>query len=341
MRTDEFDYRLPDDAIAQTPLAQRDAARLLRVSDLTDHYVRDLPHLVRPGDIVVVNSSRVRAARLAGRRQTGGAVELLLLGRSGDGANTWQALVKPARRIRVGETIDVGRSMVARVVEGPEHGQVIVRLMTSDGRSVEDAIEVEGVVPLPPYIRVDLEDRDRYQTIFADATGSAAAPTAGLHFTAGLVRELKRAGVGIAAVELQVGLDTFRPVTTELIEDHVIHSEVCAIDPRAAEAVNRCRAAGGRIVAVGTTVARTLETFATRDGRVEAGRRNTSLYITPGYRFAAVDLLMTNFHVPRSSLLVMIAAFGGEVWRTAYETALARNYRFLSFGDAMLLEGTA
>lgn len=328
MDVGSFRYDLPEEAIAQRPLEPRDAARLLDTRDLTDHRFSDLPSLLEPGDLVVVNDSRVRRARLVGRRVgTGGSVELLLLSRLQDGR--WEALVSPARRIRPGVEIRVGETLVT-VTEGPTEGRVLV--VFDDERDL-DAI---GSVPLPPYITTELADPERYQTIYSQRVGSSAAPTAGLHFTPAVLQALERKGIPVVSVELQVGLGTFQPIKTCQIEDHVMHQEWCAVPPPTADAIAGTRASGGRVVAIGTTTVRTLETFAREDGTVAPGEGETDLYLMPGSRLRVVDLLVTNFHVPGSSLLVMLAAVMGEEWRKAYTTALERNYRFLSFGDAML-----
>ena len=333
METARFFYELPGERVAQRPAEPRHSARLLRAADLSDWTVRDLPGLLRPGDLVVVNETRVRAARLRGRRAvTGGAVEMLLLGRIGE---RWEALLRPARRLRSGAELEFG-PLAARLETDPHHGKAQVTL-DAGGRDVEEAIAEAGEIPLPPYIRAPLEDPERYQTVFGSKVGSAAAPTAALHFTPQLLDELREGGIGVAAVELQVGLDTFRPITARRIAEHRIHSEWAEVTPAVAARIAAARSAGGRIAAIGTTVVRTLETAAA-DGEVRPYRGSTSLYITPGYRFRAVDILMTNFHIPGSSLLVLVAAFMGERWRALYETALARRYRFLSFGDAMLAE---
>lgn len=338
MKTSGFAYRLPDDMIAQSPVEPRDSARLLRASDLTDWTVRDLPELLRPGDLVVVNDTRVRAARLIGRREpTGGRVELLLLGRRGD---RWGALARPARRLRAGSIVRAG-GLVARVESDPVEGQVEVTLQMESGEAgdevVERAIAETGLVPLPPYIRRALDDPERYQTVFADRVGSAAAPTAGLHLTARTLDDLAERGISVARIELRIGLDTFRQITTEEIEDHRMHSEWMEVPEATVKRMEETHRSGGRVVSVGTTVVRALET-ACRNGRPAPYRGSTSLYITPGYRFGAVDVLLTNFHMPGSSLLVLVAAFVGESWRSVYETARDRGYRFLSFGDAVLLE---
>ncbi len=339
-RTAEFTYQLPDDLIAQSPLEPRDSARLLRASDLTDWSVRDLPMLLRPGDLVVVNETRVRAARLVGHRDpTGGRVEVLLLHRVRD---RWQALLRPSRRIRAGALIRIG-PLAARVETDPEAGMVELTLESVDGVSgdeVEHAIARVGKLPLPPYIHRDLEDPERYQTVFGQRVGSAAAPTAGLHLTGRTLRDLESRGIRLARIELQIGVDTFRPITARHVGDHRMHSEWIDVPSSTVERVLETRARGGRVVAVGTTVVRALET-ACAEGPMMPYRGPTRLYITPGYRFGAVDLLMTNFHTPSSSLLVLVAALVGSSWRSIYETAVARRYRFLSFGDAMLLERSA
>lgn len=333
MRTSEFDYELPDKLIAQTPTEPRDAARLLRASDLSDWSVRDLPRLLDPGDVVVINDTRVRAARLRGhRRHSGGAVELLLLGRRG---KHWEALVRPARRLRAGAIIDFGR-MSARLQTDPVDGLVEVTLETSED-CVEDVVAAVGEVPLPPYIHEPLSDPQRYQTVFARRVGSAAAPTAALHFTQDTFGALEASGVEVATIELQVGLDTFRPITVEKIADHQMHSEWISVQAEAAGRIRAARERGGRVVAIGTTVVRALETAAA-NGELSPFEGPTRLYIMPGYRFRVVDLLMTNFHIPSSSLLVLVAAFVGESWRDVYRAAIERNYRFLSFGDASIFD---
>lgn len=334
MRTVEFFYLLPDEVIAQQPAEPRDAARLLDTRDLTDHRFRDLPDLLDRGDLVVVNKTRVRAARLRGtKRGSGGAVEVLLLGTRGD---LWEALVKPARRIKPGVVLDLGL-LVGTVIGALPEGVFRLDLDTIDGSSVEGAVARQGETPLPPYIREPLIEAERYQTVFAERVGSAAAPTAGLHFTDQLVRTLAEHGISLAAVELEVGLDTFRPIGTDQIDDHLMHSEYYSVPEPTATAIAGTRRRGGRVVAIGTTVVRTLESAFDGSG-VASGEGSTDLFITPGYRFGVVDVLITNFHVPASTLVVMMAAFMGPGWRSAYAHALARGYRFLSFGDAMLAE---
>ena len=338
MRTAEFAYQLPPERIAQSPVEPRDSARLLRGSDLSHWTVRDLPVLLRPGDLVVVNETRVRAARLVGRRDpTGGRVEILLLGREG---STWSALLRPSRRIRAGSVIVIG-PLTARIATDPVAGMVELQLeLEGDGSGpgdVEVAIAEVGQVPLPPYIRRTLEDPERYQTVFGSRVGSAAAPTAGLHLTERTMDALAERGIGTARVELRIGIDTFRPITVDNVADHKMHSEWIDVPPPTVRRIEETRTAGGRVVALGTTVVRALETAGARGG-IAPYRGPTSLYITPGYRFGVVDLLVTNFHMPSSSLLVLVAAFVGDSWRGVYRTALDGGYRFLSFGDAMLLE---
>ncbi len=327
--TTNFSYELPVAAIAQQPIEPRDASRLLDVDGLSDHTFSDLPGLLSPGDVVVVNRSRVRAARLLGTKVVGGGrVEALLLRPLSD--DLWQAVVRPARRLRPGSALDFGA--IKAVVETiPSDGLVEISLQ-ADG-ALEDAIAVTGTVPLPPYIHEQLADPERYQTIFARTIGSAAAPTAGLHFTTSVVEALRARSINVVEVELIVGLDTFRPISAANIEDHQIHSETLTIPAEAAEAIN---GRIGDLVAVGTTVVRALESRASPDGRVEVGSVDTRLYITPGYRFRVVDRLITNFHLPGTSLIVLVAAFMGDRWRVAYETALVRGYRFASFGDSMI-----
>ncbi len=326
-RADDFDYDLPDEAIAQTPVEPRDSARLLvaAAADAVEHrQVRELDQILRPGDLLVVNDTKVLAARLLLRKPTGGAVEVLLLEPTGEHGR-WHALVRPSKRVADGTVLELDGVPMATV--GPALG---------DGRRIVDitpeAIDAAGQVPLPPYITEPLADPDRYQTVFARELGSVAAPTAGLHLTDSLLGRLDAAGVGLERVELRVGLGTFRPITADLIDDHDMHAERYTVTPEAWERIQ----AAERVVAVGTTVVRTLESAAAT-GRLEG---DTSLFIRRGHRWGAVDVLMTNFHVPRSSLLVLVDALIGDRWKQLYRTALDERYRFLSFGDAMLLERT-
>lgn len=327
--TSAFAYELPVEAIAQGPVEPRDASRLLDTDDLSDHTFTHLPNLLDPGDLVVVNRSRVRAARLLGTKvEGGGRVEALLLRPLTD--DLWQAVVRPARRLRPGAAINFG-AISARIETAPDDG-IVVMSLTADG-NLEDAIAATGRVPLPPYIHQDLADPERYQTIFARSMGSAAAPTAGLHFTEAVIDALRARSIEVVEIELKIGLDTFRPISAANIEDHQIHSESLTIPPEAAAAINRRRR---KVIAVGTTVVRALESRANPDGQVQPGNADTRLYITPGYRFRVVDRIVTNFHLPGTSLIVLVASFMGDRWRRVYETALDRGYRFASFGDAMI-----
>jgi S-adenosylmethionine:tRNA ribosyltransferase-isomerase len=298
---------------------------------MSDHSFLELADLLEPGDLVVVNETKVRAARLVGARAgTGGKVELLILEHRPDG--TWEALARPARRLRPGVVIEFD-DLTATIVTEPEEGKVRVQL---DADDPERAIAAVGTVPLPPYFTGELADPNRYQTMFASSTGSAAAPTAGLHFTPEVTRRLNANGMPIATVDLHVALDTFRPIAVENIEDHQMHSEWCAVPEETAQAISATRRRGGNVVAIGTTVVRTLESMADGAGGVEPGQTRTDLFLTPGSDVSVVDALVTNFHLPGSTLLVLLAAFMGDRWRQAYDTALNRGYRFLSLGDAML-----
>ena len=296
---------------------------------MSDRRFFELADLLEPGDLLVVNNTKVRAARLIGKRvETGGRIELLLLERRDDGQ--WMALAKPARRLRPGVVIEF-EGLTANVQTYPSAGLVQVSL---DAQDEELAIAAAGEMPLPPYFTGQLSDPDRYQTLYADVPGSAAAPTAGLHFTNEVMVGLAEKGIEVASVDLHVSLDTFRPMTEEVVEDHQIHSEWCSVPEETAHAI----ADSERVIAVGTTVVRTLESFADHHGGVASGVRRTDIFITPGYEFRVVDGLITNFHMPSSTLLVLLAGFMGDRWRLAYQSALDRGYRFLSFGDAMFAE---
>jgi S-adenosylmethionine:tRNA ribosyltransferase-isomerase len=354
MRISDFDYTLPPDCIAQTPVEPRDSSRLLVVHRDTgafEHRIfRDVIEYLRPGDLLVANQSRVLPARLIGVKQgTGGQVEVLLLAaRSDVGPNCWEALVRPGKRIHAGQRLSFGDGLLlADVLEPTEAGGRVIRLIAPEG-NVADAVERIGVMPLPPYIHEQLSDAERYQTVYARQPGSAAAPTAGLHFTTDLLGRIEALGVGIAYVTLHIGLDTFRPVEKDDLSEHVMHSEEIEMTAETAQRINATRASGGRIIAVGTTSVRTLEAVAqlaaeAPEGETDARvvmpyRGRTRLFITPGYQFRAVDAMITNFHLPRSTLLALVSAFAGrELIARAYEEAIAREYRFYSFGDAMLL----
>jgi S-adenosylmethionine:tRNA ribosyltransferase-isomerase len=340
LRTAAFEYQLPEDRIAQEPLQRRDASRLLLVGangELTDHRFAEVPSLLRPGDLCVVNDTRVRAARLRGRRSDDGVAELLVVRK--ETPSDYTCLVRPARRIAAGERVRVGDELDA-VVVGPAPGHAgarLVRFSARDG-NVDAAIERTGEAPLPPYIHAHLADATRYQTVYATGAGeSAAAPTAGLHFTAGVMEQLRERGVDWAVVRLEVGLSTFAPMRSDDIAEHEMHEERYLLPEEAAHAITAARRRGGRVIAIGTTVVRVLESCVDADGRVHPGAGATRLFVTPGHRFRAIDGLLTNFHQPRSTLLVLLAAFtGAQRWRVAYEHALRSGYRFLSFGDCML-----
>ena len=335
MQLSDFNYVLPPERIAQTPIEPRDAARLLvldRASGATQHrHVRDLPELLRPGDLLVANRSRVLPARVRGTLHGGGRAELLLLRRLEPAR--WEALVRPARRLRVGDTVRVTEGLSAQVVVARPDG---VRELTvsSEHGEADAALLAAGTTPLPPYIRGWTGDPARYQTIFADVEGSAAAPTAGLHFTPELLTRLAAAGIELTTVILHVGLDTFRPVTESDPRQHHIHREWYEVPDETQRAVYRARARGNRVVAIGTTVVRTLESWAAT-GAMDGW---TDLFILPGHQFQLVDAMVTNFHLPQSSLLMLVSAFAGrQRILAAYADAVRLEYRFYSFGDAMLL----
>ena len=337
-----FDYKLPPDLIAQQPVEPRDAARLLLVDRssgaLSDRTFRDLPDLLNPGDLIVVNDTRVLPARLFARRLSGGRVELLLLDRNADGV--WRAMGRPARRLRAGERLELLDSQDEVTndgvdVVGRDAEQVLVRF------DDEEAIGRHGHVPLPPYIHDRLDDPERYQTIYARDPGSAAAPTAGMHFTVDVLGRCRSRGVQVAPITLHVGLGTFQPIKTVDARDHEMHAEIFSMSAATVEMIRETRVSGGRVLAVGTTSVRTLETIASSvlaGGPARSLAGETRLFITPGTPFQLVDLMLTNFHLPRTTLLLLVASFAGEaLMRQAYQHAIAEQYRFYSFGDAMLI----
>ncbi len=338
MKTSDFYYDLPQELIAQSPAEKRDMSRLLvynrKTKTIEDRVFHDIVEYLNPGDVLVRNITKVIPARLyATREETGGAMEFLLLRRVNE--TDWECLVKPGRKARPGRTFKVNDELSVTVLESLEDGNRIVRL-NYDG-IFEEVLDRAGEMPLPPYITEKLQDRSRYQTVYARDNGSAAAPTAGLHFTPELLEAIKAKGVIIADVLLHVGLGTFRPVSAENVEDHHMHSEYYEVTEEAAKAINDARKAGGRIISVGTTGCRTLESVSDENGIVHAGSGWTSIFITPGYRFKAVDCLITNFHLPESTLLMLISAFSSreEVMRI-YKHAVEERYRFFSFGDSTL-----
>ena len=340
MKTSDFYYDLPQELIAQTPIEKRDTSRLMTLDRATGevghHHFYELPGFLRPGDCLILNDSRVLPARLLGQRLPGGgACEVLLLTDKGD--KTWECLVRPGRKMRTGAKLSFGNGeLTAEVVGEVEGGNRLVRF-DYEGIFLE-VLEHLGKMPLPPYIKEELQDKERYQTVYSKVLGSAAAPTAGLHFTPELLEKIAAKGVGIGYVTLHVGLGTFRPVKEEEITDHEMHSEFCTVLPETAELINRTKANGGRVICVGTTSCRTLESWAAEDGHMEPKSGWTNIYIYPGYRFKVMDGLVTNFHLPESTLIMLVSAFAGrEHVLAAYEEAVKERYRFFSFGDAMFI----
>ena len=339
MKTHDFYYDLPQELIAQTPLKQRDASRLMvldrETGAVAHRHFRDILDYLRPGDCLVLNDSRVLPARLLGTRPTGGAVEVLLL--RDLGGSRWECLTKPGRKTQPGTELSFGDGLLtATVVDAVEDGNKILEFHY-EGIFLE-ILEQLGQMPLPPYIKETLKDQERYQTVYSHAVGSAAAPTAGLHFTQELLDEIRARGVETAFITLHVGLGTFRPVKADEITEHHMHSEFCIIPDEAAEKINRAHRSGGRVICVGTTSCRTLESFASEDGTIAPTSGWTDIFIYPGYRFKMMDGLITNFHLPESTLVMLVSAFAGrEHILHAYETAVAEKYRFFSFGDAMLI----
>ena len=339
MKTHDFYYDLPEELIAQTPLEKRDTSRLLKLDRTTGavshQYFYDIIDYLQPGDCLVMNDSRVLPARLLGHRPTGGAVEVLLLRDLGN--KRWECLCKPGRKMQVGNEVIFGNGeLTASVVEVQETGNRVVEFHY-EGIFLE-VLERLGKMPLPPYIKEELQDQERYQTVYSKAVGSAAAPTAGLHFTNELLEKIRAKGIKTAFVTLHVGLGTFRPVKADNILDHHMHSELCMISEETAEILNRTKAEGGRVICVGTTSCRTLESLVNDDGTFEAKSKWTEIFIYPGYTFKAMDGLITNFHLPESTLVMLVSAFAGrENVLAAYEEAVKERYRFFSFGDAMCI----
>jgi len=340
LKTHDFYYDLPEELIAQTPLAQRDQSRLLvldRNSGKIEHrHFFDILDYVHPGDCLVLNNSRVLPARLLGHRvPTMGAVEVLLLKDHGNGV--WECLTKPGRKTQPGTELAFGDGILtATVVDALETGNKMIQFHY-EGIFLE-VLERLGKMPLPPYIKEELQDSERYQTVYSKVNGSAAAPTAGLHFTQELLQKLQEKGVNLAYVTLHVGLGTFRPVKAEDISEHHMHSEFCMISQETAEMINQTKSNGGRVICVGTTSCRTLESLAKEDGTFEESSAWTEIFIYPGYRFKAMDALITNFHLPESTLVMLVSAFAGrDNVMASYHEAVENRYRFFSFGDAMLI----
>ena len=344
MKTHDFYFDLPQELIAQTPLQRRDGSRLLALDKTTGQWEHkhffDLPDMLNPGDCLILNNSRVLPARLMGSRihedgTLGGACEVLLLVDRGE--DTWECLVRPGKKLRVGARVSFGNGeLVGEVVEQSADGNRLVRF-TYEGIFLE-VLDRLGEMPLPPYIKEHLEDRERYQTVYSKVAGSAAAPTAGLHFTPELLEKIQAKGVKLGYVTLHVGLGTFRPVKEEDILDHDMHSEFCILPQETADLINDTHAHGGRVICVGTTSCRTVESWAGEDGHMEAHSGWTNIFIYPGYKFKALDALVTNFHLPESTLIMLVSALAGrENILKAYQEAVREQYRFFSFGDAMFI----
>lgn len=339
MKTSDFVYQLPEELIAQTPMAQRDASRLMLLDktsgEVGHEHFYNLPDHLQPGDCLVLNDSRVLPARLFGVRPTGGAAEVVLLKDLGD--KRWECLCRPGKKMRLGSEVSFGDGKLKAIVEDIyDDGNRVLRFVY-DGIFLE-LLEELGQMPLPPYIKAQLEDKERYQTVYSRQTGSAAAPTAGLHFTQELLEKIRAKGVDVCFVTLHVGLGTFRPVKVENIEEHDMHSEYCTVPKETAEAIMACKARGGRVVSVGTTTCRTLESFAQEDGSIRESAGWTNIFIYPGYKFKCIDALVTNFHLPGSTLLMLVSALTGrDNALHAYEIAVQERYRFFSFGDAMFI----
>ena len=339
MKTHDFWYDLPEELIAQTPLEKRDTSRLClldrQTGQVTHRHFYDILDYLRPGDCLVMNDSRVLPARLLGHRPTGGAIEVLLLRDLGN--KRWECLCKPGRKMQVGNEVIFGDGeLTAKVVEVQETGNRVVEFQY-EGIFLE-VLERLGKMPLPPYIKAELADQERYQTVYSREVGSAAAPTAGLHWTKELLEKARNKGVKTAFVTLHVGLGTFRPVQVENVLEHHMHAELCMLSEETAAILNETKAAGGRVICVGTTSCRTLESLVNEDGSFEAKSKWTEIFIYPGYTFKAMDGLITNFHLPESTLVMLVSAFAGkENVMAAYEEAVRERYRFFSFGDAMFI----
>lgn len=340
MKKSDFNFDLPEELIAQTPLEKRDTSRLLHLDKTTgelEHgHFYDIKKYLKPGDCLVLNDSRVLPARLIGARPTGGSIELVLLRDLGDGC--WECLSRPGRKTKPGQEIVFGDGELTATVQSVVEGGNRIVKFHYDGVFLE-ILERLGKMPLPPYIKEELKDSERYQTVYSRELGSAAAPTAGLHFTKELMQEIEDMGVKVCFVTLHVGLGTFRPVKEDEIENHDMHSEFCMVPEETSRIVNETKKAGGRVVAVGTTSCRTLESFANEEGTLPVSSGWTNIFIYPGYKFKCIDALITNFHLPESTLIMLVSALAGrEYVLNAYKIAVEERYRFFSFGDAMMIE---
>lgn len=340
MQLKDFYYELPESLIAQKPAEKRDMSRLFvldrKTGEMTHHYFYEIKNYLRPGDCLVINNTRVIPARLLGvREDTGGKIEFVLLKRIED--DVWEVILKPGRRAKKGRRFTFGGGVLkAEIIKIVDDGNRLVKFFY-DG-IFEEVLDKVGIVPLPPYITATLDDKERYQTVYSMINGSAAAPTAGLHFTKELIEEIKSEGIDFAELTLHVGIGTFRPVKTENILEHHMHSEHFSINEKACDIINRTKERNGRVIAVGTTSCRVLETVALNNGKVEPREGETDIFIYPGYQFKAIDGLITNFHLPESTLLMLVSAFAGrELILSAYREAIKEKYRFFSFGDAMFI----
>ena len=342
LQTKDFDFELPEELIAQTPIEPRDASRLMvldkTTGEIEHRHFHDITEYLNEGDCLVLNNSRVLPARIYGiKNETGAHVEFLLLKNCGD--DVWEALAGPGKRAKVGTSFTFeGSSMICEVIEVKDDGNRLIRFHYDKGTNFFTELDKIGQMPLPPYIKEKLKDKERYQTVYSEVNGSAAAPTAGLHFTPELLKTIQKNGVNIGYVTLHVGLGTFRPVKEDDIEQHDMHSEYCVIPPETAALINETKKNGGRVICVGTTSCRTLESWAQEDGHMEPSAGWTNIYIYPGYRFKVMDALITNFHLPQSTLIMLVSALAGrEHVLHAYEEAVKERYRFFSFGDAMFI----
>ena len=340
MKKSDFDFELPEELIAQTPIQQRDHSRLMHLDkqtgEISHEHFYDLPRFLKKGDCLVLNDSRVLPARLIGCRSTGGSVELVLLRDLGEGR--WECLSRPGRKTKPGTELSFGDGELTATVESVAEGGNRIVQFHFEGIFLE-VLERLGKMPLPPYIKEERQDAERYQTVYSREIGSAAAPTAGLHFTKELLAQIEAMGVNVCYVTLHVGLGTFRPVKEDEIENHEMHSEFCIIPERTSRIVTETKRAGGRVIAVGTTSCRTLESFANEDGSLPVSSGWTNIFIYPGYRFKCIDALITNFHLPESTLIMLVSALAGrEHVLNAYKCAVEERYRFFSFGDAMMIE---